>query len=262
MKFKFKDFTNIIPLKDKRHNTRVMRKVKILIVFLVFISCDKGNNTNEIIEDDTFFEFRINTTANKGKLEIIDKNSTKFYKLRTFFNLSNNFKKVEKINNYPLFTLISNGIIIYINEEQVDIEYQNSNNEIIKLSKEVNSYKEFDYLWSSNNWIIDYGKVYGSGKLEKDTYLHCGIKPTETNYFYKTGKWKFWDLNRKLIAEGEFEIDSLKTSVKGVGCENSIKVSRINKNKWNFFDGKGKKIEPSINLIYELENTEFIVEKQ
>ena len=65
--------------------------------------------------------------------------------------------------------------------------------------------------------------MYGKGEFEDATYSFCGLMLTEENYQYKIGKWKFWNLKRELIAEGEFTID--RSLVKGQGgCDYYLKT--------------------------------------
>lgn len=236
-----------------------MNKFNILIIFLLLNqSCKKQED--QIINENTVFEFRINEKHYEGKLEIITNESVKFERLKNYFKSLKDFKKVSHIKNYPQLILKSENIIIYINQNQIDVEYENSKKEVVKLSKEFNSYDaflEFQYLWDDGNWIIDFGEIYGIGYLKVDKYLRCGLKSDEINYFYKVGEWRFWNLDKQLIAKGEFEIDSIKTSVIGVNCENTIKLSKINDTKWDFYDKKGNKIEPTIELKHTIESAKY-----
>ena len=140
-----------------------MNKFNILIIFLLLNqSCKKQED--QIINENTVFEFRINEKHYEGKLEIITNESVKFERLKNYFKSLKDFKKVSHINNYPQLILKSENIIIYINQNQIDVEYENSKKEVVKLSKEFNSYDaflEFQYLWDDGNWIIDFGEIYG-----------------------------------------------------------------------------------------------------
>ena len=111
-----------------------MNKFNILIIFLLLNqSCKKQED--QIINENTVFEFRINEKHYEGKLEIITNESVKFERLKNYFKSLKDFKKVSHINNYPQLILKSENIIIYINQNQIDVEYENSKKEVVKLSK-------------------------------------------------------------------------------------------------------------------------------
>ncbi|MES2862705.1 MAG: hypothetical protein V4666_01165 [Bacteroidota bacterium] len=225
-------------------------------MILFFFGCKKSEIDNEIITENTTVEFRENNSHYKGKLELIDKTSNKFKLLRKYFNNLKGFKKAEKdINIYPNYILINEKFKILITVNLIYIEYYDSKNEIIKLYKKISveEYLSFRYLTQDNKWIYDFGNVYGFGEFETGKYEKGGLIQHVVEYDYKVGKWKFWNLNRVLIAEGEFVTDSSLVMSQG-DCDYYKKTSKIRKENWKFYNSKRQIIEPKIEVLFNLEN--------
>lgn len=91
------------------------------------------------------------------------------------------------------------------------------------------------------------------GQFKNGTYTFCGIVPVENSYNYKNGKWKFWNLNGQLIAEGIYKSNKIKIEDQG-GCPYEIIKGIIEKENWNFWDESGNKIPPNEELISRIEN--------
>ncbi|HLS29658.1 MAG TPA: hypothetical protein VK021_02255 [Flavobacteriaceae bacterium] len=106
-----------------------------------------------------------------------------------------------------------------------------------------------------DNWIYDLGNLYGYGQFKIGKYMACDLTYNEVVYKYKVGYWKFWNLNRELIAKGKFNIDSTTITDRG-GCDFTIKMSNINKDNWTFYNGNGQKTEPTIEQLYRIKNAE------
>ncbi len=234
---------------------------KFFILFIVLIGCKKEEKYNdEFITKNSIIEFRSNIRPDFGKLELIDNSNEKFEPLRKYFNKLEGFTKTDKeVNIYPYYILSSKKFKILIDLDIIYIEYYDYRNNNIKLYKNIttNELSQFFFLSRNNNWIYDLGKVYGEGNFHNGKYTFCGLTAKEENYKYKVGKWKFWNLNRELIAEGEFVTDS--SIVKGQGgCDYYIRTSKIKKEKWKFYDSEHKLINPSFEDIYTLENAKTI----
>lgn len=228
----------------------------MFILFPIFFNCKNEEPNNHIINKGTPIEFRNNNKYEKDKLELINNNSEKFEKLTNYFNTPKNFIKTnEEINIHPIYILINKNLKILIGVDLIYVEYYDSEGKNIKLFKTITSaeFSYFKFLNHNNQWIYDLRKVYGKGVFKDATYLSCGIELKEENYQYKIGKWKFWNLKRELIAEGEFTIDS--TLVKGQGgCDYYIKTSKIKKEKWKFYNSQQEKVIPNFEDIFILEN--------
>lgn len=232
-------------------------KILILIPSLfLFYNCKKNEIDDNIIRNGTLIEFRYNNHHYSGKLELIDTSSSKFDLLKDYFNNLKDFKKIEnEINIYPNYILINKYFKILITVNQIYIEYYDSNNQLLRFNKEISpdEYLSFSYLTEDNNWIYDLGKVYGIGEFEKAKFVKGGLMQTIVDYEYKVGKWKFWNINRELIAEGKFITDSSMV----IGQSDSdyyIKTSKIKRNKWKFYNSERQLIEPKIEDLFILEN--------
>lgn len=231
-------------------------KFFIYIFFPIVFSCKNEEPNNQIINKGTPIEFRHNIRPEKGKLELIYNSSEKFEKLINYFNTPKAFKKTDReINIYPYYTLINKNLKILITVDLIYVEYYNSIGENIKLFKTITleEFKYFNFLNQDNEWIYDLGKVYGKGEFEDATYSFCGLMLTEENYQYKIGKWKFWNLKRELIAEGEFTIDSSLVKGQG-GCDYYLKTSKIKKENWKFYNSEQEIVHPNFEDIFILEN--------
>lgn len=90
------------------------------------------------------------------------------------------------------------------------------------------------------------------GEFKNGNYTFCGIVPVETQYIYKNGNWKFWNLKGQLIAEGFYKLQKIKVEGQG-GCPYEITEGIIDKERWNFWDDKGQEIKPKEDLITKLE---------
>lgn len=91
------------------------------------------------------------------------------------------------------------------------------------------------------------------GQFKNDTYTFCGIVPIENSYKYKNGKWKFWNLNGQLVAEGRYKLKKIKVEGNG-GCSYEITRGLIVQDEWNFWDEWGNKISPNKEFISRIEN--------
>uniref|UniRef100_UPI0035C839A3 hypothetical protein n=1 Tax=Aurantibacter sp. TaxID=2807103 RepID=UPI0035C839A3 len=137
----------------------------------------------------------------------------------------------------------------------ITIDFIDSNDKDFNLYKTISSDEFYVFrkiLMSNQNTVVDFGNIYGSGNFESNKYLHCGIDNQEIEYNYKIGYWKFWDLKRNFIAEGEFKIDSM--FINGGGCNYIIKTSKVIKDKWKFYDKNSKTIKGDIEQIFKIEN--------
>lgn len=232
-------------------------KILILCYSILFLfGCKKSESNNQIIRNSTLIEFRYNNHHYSGKLELINNSSKKFELLTAYFNNLKGFKKVEnEINIYPNYILINKHFKILITVNQIYVEYYDSYNKLLRLHKDISpdEYLSFNYLTENNKWIYDLGKIYGLGQFKSETFEKGGLTQTIVDYEYKVGKWKFWNINRELIAEGEFETDSSYV----IGQSDSdyyIKTSKIKKDKWKFYDSERQLIEPKIEDLFILEN--------
>lgn len=96
-----------------------------------------------------------------------------------------------------------------------------------------------------------YESFISNGITKTDSFTFCSIVPKQIEYSYRVGPWKFESSKGYIIAEGEYEnprqiIDSLG------GCPFSYIDTVVNLKKWEFWNDKGQKIEPTkkmINLI-------------
>ncbi|MFD2892616.1 hypothetical protein ACFS5J_11405 [Flavobacterium chuncheonense] len=230
-------------------------KFSLFTLVLFLVGCNENKIEGHVINKSTLIEFRDNI-HNEGKLELISNSSYKFDLLKKYFDNIEDFKETEKeINIYPNLILINKNFKILINYELIYIEYYNLENKNIKLFKNISleEYKYFKFLNENNKWIDDLGNVYGLGNFKASNYSLCGLMLHNIEYKYKVGKWKFWNLKRELIAEGEFVTDSSIVRGRG-GCDYYIKTSKIMNDKWNFYDSDGKLKNPHFEEIYILEN--------
>mgnify|MGYP006200282403 FL=1 len=108
-------------------------------------------------------------------------------------------------------------------------------------------------MTEDNKWIYDLGNVYGSGEFETGKYDKCGLTQHIVEYEYKVGKWKFWNLERNLIAEGEFVTDSSMV-IGQSDCDYYKKTSKILLENWKFYDSNKKIVKPEIEVLFNLEN--------
>ena len=233
-----------------------IKTLRLSLLLFLFYNCKKNEIDDNIIRNSTLIEFRFNNHHYSGKLELIDNSSNKFELLKDYFNNLKDFKKTEnEINIYPNYILINKNFKILITVNQIYIEYYDSNNKLLRLHKDISpdEYLSFNYLTENNKWIYDLGKIYGLGEFKSETFEKGGLTQTIVDYEYKVGKWKFWNINRELIAEGEFETDSSYV----IGQSDSdyyIKTSKIKRNKWKFYDSERQLIEPKIEDLFILEN--------
>ena len=235
---------------------KLYKSIIYSILFLIlFLSCDFNDEKVNIINDKSNLEFRSNTRHENGQLMILEKGSEEYKKLKIYINNLENLNEVEYINTYPLYIITGENLKILINVNSIDIEYINEDNKHIKLSKEISTdeFLDFNYLSHSDQGIIDFGNIYGTGNFKIAKYIECGIVPQEIEYNYKVGKWKFWDLKRNLIAEGEFETDSTLAMGRG-GCDFMVKISKVKNGKWKFYNGNGEETKGTIEQIYNIEN--------
>lgn len=229
------------------------------LVILLFIvsSCNENSISDNFIKDDMIFEFRNLSETEISKLEVLKKGTQKFEKFKWHLNNLLGFKKDEFSKIYPNYTLISDDLKVSIDLRKVQLEYIDSSNSIVKLKRDisVDEFRDFRYLIKSNDWSSDKDMLYGEGEYNIGNYTFCGLVPEEINYKYKVGKWKFWNLNKQLIAEGEFEIDSALALGRG-GCNYMMKISKVIPKNWKFYDNNGNQINSNIEQIFRIENAQ------
>ncbi|MFC6860389.1 hypothetical protein [Zunongwangia atlantica] len=228
------------------------------ILFLIILSCVSNNDKDCIICNDSNLSFRTNFQQEEKQLVLIEKGSAEYNTLKHYINNLDKLDQKENLNTYPFYAITGENLKILINPNRIDIDYKNANNERIKLSKEISTdeFLNFNYLSQTGMEIFDFGNIYGKGNFRKAKYIECGIFRQEIDYKYKVGKWKFWDLKRNLIAEGEFEIDSALAIGRG-GCDYMVKMSKVKGDKWIFYDENGKEIKGTIEQIYNIENAKY-----
>lgn len=115
----------------------------------------------------------------------------------------------------------------------------NENNKLQRISKEPPIEAEFRC-----------GKFYASGNVVLSSYTFCSIIPIEVDYYYKKGKWTFWNQNNNKIAEGIFNNNLITKDGIG-GCPYSFYNDKINLDKWKFWNGRGE--------VIKLENEEVSI---
>ncbi len=236
---------------------KILKTILANIFVITFLSCEKPKADNYIIQDDMILEFRTFGRNENHILKLFEKGSEEFDKLKSLINNIKDFKENDYSTIYPNYVILGKDLKILIDVRKIKIEYRDYDNTIKKLSKDISSdeFLKFRFLIQSNNWITDYGNIYGSGKFKTDKYTFCGLVPHEEEYRYKVGNWKFWNIDRELIAEGEFEIDSALALGRG-GCEYMVKVSKVKNGKWKFFDENEKETKGTIEQIFKIENAE------
>ena len=95
-------------------------------------------------------------------------------------------------------------------------------------------------------------EFFVSGQFKHETYSLCSTVPVEIGYHYETGNWKFWNLKGQLIAEGPYTSQKIEIQGQG-GCPYELIRGVMDKDKWNFWDDKGKPIKATEDLINKLE---------
>ncbi|MCK8482300.1 hypothetical protein [Psychroserpens algicola] len=108
---------------------------------------------------------------------------------------------------------------------------------------------------NSNSTEIKKGfhNVEAIGELISGSYTFCGIVPTEINYTYRTGKWKFITSDNIKIAEGEYDV-LVKENDSSGGCGFKYFENKVDSEKWNFWNKDGEVIEPIKRLINIIES--------
>lgn len=103
---------------------------------------------------------------------------------------------------------------------------------------------------NSNSTEIEKGfhNVKAIGELKNGSYTFCGTVPTEVNYTYRTGKWKFITSENIKIAEGEYDVLIRENDSSG-GCGFKYFENKVDSEKWNFWNKDGEVIEPTKRLI-------------
>lgn len=95
--------------------------------------------------------------------------------------------------------------------------------------------------------------VNAIGELKNGSYTFCGTVPTEVNYTYRIGKWKFITKGKIKIAEGEYNA-IIKENDSSGGCGFKYFENTVDLEKWKFWNKDGKLIEPTKRLINIIES--------
>lgn len=92
-----------------------------------------------------------------------------------------------------------------------------------------------------------------TGESKSGSYTFCGFVPTEVNYNYRIGNWKFTTNDTIKIAEGEYDV-VIKVDDSSGGCEFKYFDNTVDLKKWRFWDKSGQPIEPTKRLINLIES--------
>lgn len=97
------------------------------------------------------------------------------------------------------------------------------------------------------------GNFFIKGQYNIETYTFCSTIPTEVQYRYKSGYWKFWNIGGQLIAEGAYKLE--KKTIEGQGgCSYEIIEGIIDEPTWKFWDNKGNQTGFNEELISQLKS--------
>ena len=94
--------------------------------------------------------------------------------------------------------------------------------------------------------------IYAKGQFKYGHYVFCALVPVDQEYSYKSGFWEYWNFQRRLVAAGTYKLE--KVLIEGEGeCSYEIIESKIQKEKWKFWDEKGNQIQGTEKLIKKFE---------
>jgi hypothetical protein len=91
------------------------------------------------------------------------------------------------------------------------------------------------------------------GEIKNGSYTFCGTVPSEVNYTYRIGNWKFISKEKIKIAEGEYDTIIKENDTSG-GCGFRYVENKIDVGKWKFWNKDGEIIEPTKRLINIIES--------
>lgn len=92
--------------------------------------------------------------------------------------------------------------------------------------------------------------VIQEGETVESTYTFCSIVAQEVEYTYRIGLWIFKSREGKIIAKGEYDTKTIIIDdYGGCACPFSYVINTVDINKWEFWNSKGEKIEPTQRLI-------------
>ncbi|WP_442265341.1 hypothetical protein ACSIGC_13530 [Tenacibaculum sp. ZS6-P6] len=236
-------------------------RLTLLIICLYSLtSCNKDEYTQLKLpkENLEFYSFGLEQMGRKEN-KIILKNSKSYKELEKYISELDSLKTTNSINFQPKYTIISDSFKLSLNYEKLGIEYLTKENKHVRLIKNIHYEEIFslNFLGSEANEYKKFGDFYGIGQFKKHTYLFCGLEADSVKYWYKKGDWKFLNKEKQLVAEGTFDV--LTDTIKGHGgCFYPYKYSKIDTKKWKFYNDKQKLVNPSLSLIYKLENLKRI----
>ncbi|WP_299679994.1 hypothetical protein [uncultured Tenacibaculum sp.] len=225
-------------------------KISLSILICIMFSC--SNKREKIIKDNDTLEFRKDFTMKDfhRKLILIEPNSSEFIAIQKLINNLTELEEVDEFKEASYYRIIGKNVRILINRNTIYILHKNAEGSIRKFRIGIAD-DEYDVLTDIDrfDWIYDFGNIYGQGKFEQASFTFCGVVPTNYNYEYKVGKWKFWNLNREFLGEGTFKVNKVAITENG-GCDYEVYKSKMN-HDWHFVNDKNK---DNLNLIYNIEN--------
>lgn len=91
------------------------------------------------------------------------------------------------------------------------------------------------------------------GQFKNATHSFCGIIPEEIQYLHKDGKWKYWNIEGLLVAEGIFKLKKINVTGHG-GCPYDKIEGVLGKKEWTFWDENGNKIKPQMEFLNKIKS--------
>lgn len=103
--------------------------------------------------------------------------------------------------------------------------------------------------WSS---YYENGQLKSKGKYNIGTYIQCCFSGACKQFYnYKVGFWEYFHSNGQLKANGEYQTRQMHVAT---SCEGGDDMPfGLTTSKWEYFNELGEVIEPSNELIIELE---------
>lgn len=231
-------------------------KTFLLLSLCIYLSCN-SNDSHFFINDNTVFEVRKNYSIGDSyrKLLLIDKTSKDFSKIKDLLISLYGGVEVDSLTEDPYYIISSERFKILIGINKSYILKKNQEGKVVKLEIEFSRSDLYDFInfRNSEDWLYDFGEVYGKGEFKKARYTFCGVAPLVSEYEYKVGNWKFWNTDRKFISQGFFDIKRRTVRYSG-GCSYEINVSEVSED-WYFSNEKDRN---DLDLLYAIENAKRI----
>lgn len=218
------------------YTTTYMTNLQIVLIglMLVLTSCNSSLDVQDLLSlnDDEMLVVKRFSDPNYPEeltsILIVNGYSENYDSLTNILEKPFNWTKNKRSLSRPKYLIQGTRLKLYVYGDHLVIVDQNGFERLsqTKIVEELGKLQFDEYSHEFNDF-------YGLGELRTDNYMICSTFPILEEYEYKSGYWKFYGKDYKLIGEGEMQIRT-KNRANVSGCDSiEIRFNKLERINWN-----------------------------